>query len=107
MDCISYIAAPFLVSITDNKNSSVTSSSCSYAAAAYGVSLSNFLLWNPELNGTNLFVLADNTKYWSQTTAVQAQDITEYCIQYQIPDPGYDCISFAAQAGIDLEQFVL
>ncbi|KAI0449631.1 hypothetical protein F5B21DRAFT_509009 [Xylaria acuta] len=106
MDCISYITAPFLVNITDNNNT-VTSSSCSNAAAAYGVSLSDFLLWNPALNGTNPCVLADNTKYCAQTTAVQAQDITEYCIQSQIPDPGYDCISFAAQAGIDPEQFVL
>ncbi|KAH8162385.1 hypothetical protein CIB48_g5862, partial [Xylaria polymorpha] len=41
------------------------------------------------------------------TSAVQAQNITESCIQYQIPEPGYSCISFAAQAGIDPEQFVL
>ncbi|KAI1120092.1 hypothetical protein F5Y10DRAFT_290339 [Nemania abortiva] len=107
MDCISYITAPFMVNSTDNNNTyTATSSSCSDAALAYGVSLSDFLLWNPELNGTNPCVLASNTQYCVQAAAVQAQNITDYCIEYQIPDAGYDCLSFAAQAGIDPTQFV-
>ncbi|KAI1742124.1 hypothetical protein F4680DRAFT_446198 [Xylaria scruposa] len=53
MDCISYITTPFLVGITENNNT-VTISSCSDAVAAYGVSLADFLLWNPDLsNGTS------------------------------------------------------
>ncbi|KAI8945349.1 hypothetical protein F4801DRAFT_568522 [Xylaria longipes] len=104
MDCISYITAPFMVNITDN-NTTVTSSSCSDAASAYGVSLSDFLLWNPELNGTNPCVLASNTQYCVQTSSVQAQNITNYCTEYQIPAAGYDCLSFAAQAGIESGQF--
>ncbi|KAJ3577806.1 hypothetical protein NPX13_g2762 [Xylaria arbuscula] len=106
MDCISYITAPFLVDIIDNNNT-VTSSSCSDAAAAYGLSLSDFLLWNPDLNGINPCVLANNTKYCAQASTVQAQNITESCIQTQIPEPGYSCLSFVAQAGIDPNQFTL
>ncbi|KAI3336890.1 hypothetical protein HD806DRAFT_475086 [Xylariaceae sp. AK1471] len=106
MDCISYITAPFLISITDN-NDTVTSSSCSDAAAAYGVSLADFLLWNPDLSNNTSCVLADNVQYCAQITAVQAQDITDYCIEYQIPSSGHDCFSFAGQAGVDPSQFVL
>ncbi|KAI1108518.1 hypothetical protein F5Y14DRAFT_82245 [Nemania sp. NC0429] len=106
MDCISYITAPFLISITDN-NHTVTSSSCSDAAAAYGVSLADFLLWNPDLSNKTPCVLADNVQYCAQITALEAQDVTDYCTEYQIPAPGHDCFSFAAQVGVDPSQFVL
>ncbi|KAI0857961.1 hypothetical protein F4860DRAFT_487726 [Xylaria cubensis] len=105
MDCISYITAPFLVNITDN-NHTLTSSSCSDAVAAYGVSLADFLLWNPDLNNDTSCVLAKNVQYCVQISAVPAPNITDYCIEYQIPPPGYDCLSFAAQAGIEPAQFV-
>ncbi|KAI0141569.1 hypothetical protein GGR57DRAFT_404025 [Xylariaceae sp. FL1272] len=109
LDCTSYITAPFRVNVTSVNGTSVitTSSSCSAAAAAYGVSLLDFLLWNPGLgNDTTSCTLTPMRQYCAQITSARAEDVTDACVKFQIPSPGYDCDNFMAQSGIEPSEFV-
>lgn len=100
-NCAWYLTPPVLT----NNSANATSYACADAATQYGVSLADFLVQNPSLQGLDPCVLQPDEQYCARTY-VEQSNATEYCIQYELAAPGYDCYLFAQMYGIDLEQFV-
>ncbi|KAI2463544.1 hypothetical protein F4781DRAFT_416270 [Annulohypoxylon bovei var. microspora] len=104
MDCDTYATAPILTNYTIN---GTTSFACEDVVKQYGVTMDNFLDWNPSLNGTSPCVMANNTQYCVATYATISPGIVGACIQTDIATSGYDCNGFMAIHGLDKDRFSL
>ena len=89
LDCAEYVQAPLSTNYTVN----TTSLACEDAATQYNISLSDFISWNPSLNGITPCVMTNRTQYCTQLYNVVAPNITSTCTQYETAPPGYDCLS--------------
>ncbi len=99
-DCGQYVTAPVLVNATAN----LTSNDCAAVASAVGVALSDFAAWN-SLSLAPSCNLTSGYRYCSAPFVTQS-NANAACVQFELPGPGYDCVQFARQYGVDLAEFV-
>ncbi|KAK3898440.1 hypothetical protein C8A05DRAFT_18986 [Staphylotrichum tortipilum] len=99
-DCGQYVTAPVLVNATAN----LTSNDCAAVASAVGVALSDFAAWN-SLSLAPSCTLTSGLRYCSAPFVTQS-NATAACVQFELPDPGYDCVQFVRQYGVDITEFV-
>ncbi|KAK1756635.1 carbohydrate-binding module family 50 protein [Echria macrotheca] len=94
--CMTYITPPVLVDAATSK----FSYECSAVAKAYGVSLSDFLDWNPGINQTGGFnypcELLGNKQYCVLPTIVTPSDTTANCSVFAAAEPSWTCQSYGA-----------
>jgi len=100
-DCATYMTGYSLTNLSTN----ATITSCSEIASGYGVSLTDFLNWNPSLNSSNPCVVEPNLQYCVQMYGTNATNITPYCTQYELAEPGVDCFNFTANYAIQPAPF--
>ena len=79
--------------------------SCSTVAAGYAVGLSDFIAWNPSLANASSCSLEANIQYCVQRLSVTAQNITDYCVQWEIPPAGMNCSTFTWTWAVELDSF--
>lgn len=104
MDCDTYVTAPILTNYTGN---GTTSFACDSVIDQYGVTMDNFLEWNPSLNGSSPCLMNNNTQYCVATFATVSPGIVGACIETDIAPSGYDCNRFMANYGVDQDRFSL
>lgn len=99
-DCVTYVTLPVLVD-AENREFSYE---CSAVAKAYGISLSDFLAWNPGVNATSGFnypcELPGTMQYCVQTTFDTPTDTTKNCSYHAIVEPGRQCHEFATMYNV-------
>ncbi|KAI0400686.1 hypothetical protein F4802DRAFT_619562 [Xylaria palmicola] len=98
LDCAAYAVAPVLVDGYAHKYSY----SCNDTAVQYGITLSNLQEWNPGAletadygEGEQCYLPNGRQICVQRHPYAQSQGITEYCINYQVPPPGFDCGFFS------------
>lgn len=99
-DCTLYAQAPIL---TDWQTDTY-SSTCAAVAAAYNVAVSDLVAWNPSLAGD--CTLREDRQYCVQIHDDQARDVSDYCAEFALAQPGWDCSKYVAAHGLEMSQFL-
>jgi hypothetical protein len=68
---------------------------CEEIAKGYGVSLSDFLLWNPSLQNKSPCTLDSGAQYCVQSNSPKDANVTEHCVNREFAEPGEKCEKFA------------
>lgn len=99
LDCALYVEPPIL---TDWKTGK-TSFACADVAAQYNVLQQDLLDWNPSL--ANDCTLKANKQYCVQYSSNDTTTVsTQYCSEYALAQPGWDCPKYAAVYGLEVAQ---
>ncbi len=75
-------------------------STCTDVAVAFGITVDDLTNWNPSLANLTSCVLDDSVQHCVQTYEI-TQNVTQYCNQWALADPGLTCQQFANQYGAD------
>jgi hypothetical protein len=99
LDCALYAQPPVLT----DWQTGATSFACADVAAQYNVPKEDLLDWNPSLVG-DCTLKGDRqycVQYGGNDTTAEA---TEYCGEYSLAQPGWDCGKYAAVHGLEVAQ---
>jgi hypothetical protein len=80
-----------------------SSMSCDSAAAKFGTTTADLVIWNPSLSSG--CTLDGSLTYCVQQVTVRSHSITEYCTMDDMPTPGTNCTEFLDFWHLDYETF--
>lgn len=86
-------------------NITTPNNTCSSIVESYSVALSDFLAWNPSLASASPCILESNLLYCAQVRPLQMANISSYCSEYAVTQPGVDCDHFMAENAIEIDWF--
>src|SRR5690349_13430543 len=103
LDCSLLIAGEELMDLATNARIS----SCAQVAAGYGVTKDDLKLWNPSLATASPCILQPKLQYCVQRILIDPpQNVTSYCLAYDIAPVGYTCSNFTVTRGVHPARFV-
>lgn len=105
-DCEVYVEPP----IWTNWTLLNSTYSCEAVASGYGVSMDDFLDWNPSLLNSigpdGECELQMGAQYCSQKRRIQSNQLTEHCVKRNLAQPGFDCAGYVEWNSLDRESFI-
>jgi len=107
-DCEQYASGPVYNYEVDSFNPEVIYS-CEGVAAAYDISLNDFLEWNPDLLETPGVIdeceLQDGFRYCVQRVRPKSSGMTGYCVRETYVEPGWSCAELLFWTDISIARF--